>query len=181
MDRERLDITKLRTVEDIDTVNYPDFFGDAHNDGVNGWVKFIQSPVSQRDLDRICELSTKSEKVKLGNNMGELFMGRRPRRSLDLVPYWADRMVTKVTKIDKCRGCPFQDIADSCDPVCTFAPNFADAPRRNLLKLSDVSDKRVKRSDNRVLCVFIPEERVFSVDKKPIWCKLEETSVTYRR
>lgn len=91
-------------------------------------------------------------------------------------------MITKTirTKVDKCRGCDFQDIADSADPVCIFEPNFTNAPRRNLLKLSDVSEERVKRSDNRVLCVFIPEERVFNVDKKPAWCKLEEASITYR-
>lgn len=77
MDPKRLDITKLQTVEDIDTVNYPDFFGNVHNDGVDGWVKFIKSPVAQRDLDRVCELSTRSKKIKLGNNMGALFVEKR--------------------------------------------------------------------------------------------------------
>lgn len=90
-------------------------------------------------------------------------------------------MVTDVIKVDKCRGCDFQDFSDGLDPVCIFEPNFADAPRRNLLRLSDVSEERVKRCDNKVLCVFIPFERVFNVDKKPKWCKLEETSITYRK
>lgn len=70
----KLDLTALNTVEDLDAVKWSDYFGSEHNNGINGWVKSIKYPVKQDDLNRICELSQRSNKIRLSWNMGELFV-----------------------------------------------------------------------------------------------------------
>jgi len=80
------------------------------------------------------------------------------------------------TLIDKCKGCPFLDIADSLDRVCTFKPNFKVAPKKRHYRKSHV-DPDVKRKGDYTMCVFI--DWFYEYDKKPGWCRLKKTSITY--
>ena len=81
------------------------------------------------------------------------------------------------TLIDSCTGCAFADISDAADMVCSFEPNFAAAPKKRHLKLSDVSDEDIKRKDDKTLCVLV--DWFYRYDKKPGWCRLKKTSLTY--
>ena len=70
MAREILDITKLRTVEDLNSTDFSKYAEETHP----SWVRHINSPVAQDDLDRICDLSEEEGcKVQLGWIMGELY------------------------------------------------------------------------------------------------------------
>lgn len=70
----KLDLTTLNTVMDLESIKWSDYFGSTHNDSVNGWVKHIKYPVAQRDLDRVCKMSKRSDKIRLNWNAGELFV-----------------------------------------------------------------------------------------------------------
>ncbi len=72
--REILDITKIQTLEDL---NSTDFKKYACNQ-FKSWVRYINDPVAQNDLDRICELAhEEGSKIKLGWSMGELYYKER--------------------------------------------------------------------------------------------------------
>ncbi len=67
---KRLDITKIKTVEDLNSVNFSEYV-DKH---FLMWVRYIVFPIKTESLNRICELSTKEgSKVTLGWSMGELY------------------------------------------------------------------------------------------------------------
>lgn len=90
--QEILDITKIRTVEDLNSID----FNKYTNDGDLSWVRHINDPVMQSDLSRICDLSTKvGSKVTLGWSMGELFYKIRalPQiKALKQVPLFNDEI-----------------------------------------------------------------------------------------
>jgi len=70
MEKERLDIKTLKTVEDLNSVNFSQFA----NDQFKNWVKYIVYPVSTNDLNRLCELAeSRSCKVRLWWSMGDLY------------------------------------------------------------------------------------------------------------
>ena len=81
-------------------------------------------------------------------------------------------------EVDRCNECRFCKIADSLDPICVFEPNFERAPKRRLLKLSNV-EPDTKRKDDKVTAIFIPEDRVYFADKKPTWCRLKHMQIAY--
>jgi len=66
---ELLDITTLKTVEDINAADFSKFADDKYKT----WVRHIVYPVRQKELDRVCELATKSDKIGLKWSMGDLF------------------------------------------------------------------------------------------------------------
>lgn len=74
MNKPILDLAKLNTVENLESIVWSDYFCDVHNNGTDGWVKNIKYPVKQSDLDRVCELSQQSDKIRLSWNIGELFV-----------------------------------------------------------------------------------------------------------
>lgn len=68
--QETLDITKVKTVEDLNSVDFNKYADKRFSE----WVRHINYPVKQKDLYRVCDLSTKTgSKVILGWSMGELF------------------------------------------------------------------------------------------------------------
>jgi hypothetical protein len=72
-ERKRLDITKLKTIEDLDNTPWEDYLGE----GDKQWVKYIEYPVAQSELDRVSELSFEEGcNVKITWNMGELYFSR---------------------------------------------------------------------------------------------------------
>ncbi len=65
-----LDISNLKTVEDL---NSTDFSKYACKEFKN-YVRHINNPVAQDDLERICDLAhQEGSKVKLNWRMGELY------------------------------------------------------------------------------------------------------------
>jgi len=71
-----LDITKIQTVEDLNSVNFDEYTDTEQHPS---WVRYINDPVSQKDLDRICDLSEEvGSNVQLGCSMGELYYKVRP-------------------------------------------------------------------------------------------------------
>jgi hypothetical protein len=72
-ERERLDITKLKTVEDLNNTPWEDYAGE----GSKQWVRYIKYPVAASELDRVNELSfEKGCNVKITWNMGDLYFSR---------------------------------------------------------------------------------------------------------
>lgn len=73
-ERKRLDITKLKTTEDLNNTPFEDYVDDK----MKTWVRYIVYPVAQSELDRISELSFDDENccVKLTWSMGELSFSR---------------------------------------------------------------------------------------------------------
>lgn len=68
--REILDITKIQTLEDLNSTDFKKYECDQHE----AWVRHINNPVAQDDLNRICDLSEEEgAKVQLGWTMGELY------------------------------------------------------------------------------------------------------------
>jgi hypothetical protein len=72
-ERKRLDITKLKTIEDLNNTPWEDYLGDEYTQ----WVKYIVYPVAQSELDRVSEMSFEEGcNVKITWNMGELYFSR---------------------------------------------------------------------------------------------------------
>ncbi len=70
MPKERLDTRQIKTVEQLNAVN----FSKYENRVDKGHVEYVQDPISSAELSRICELSTdQGSKVTLSWNMAELF------------------------------------------------------------------------------------------------------------
>lgn len=67
---DKLDITKIKTVEDLDKSILSKYCKDKY---CKGFITEIKYPVAQKDLDKICFLSEESKKYKLYNSKGELF------------------------------------------------------------------------------------------------------------
>lgn len=74
MGQERLDIAKLQSVEDLEAVNWSQYFCGVHNNGIDGWLKHIKYPVLSEDLNRVCKLAAKCKRIRLSHGMGELFV-----------------------------------------------------------------------------------------------------------
>ncbi len=65
-----LDISSLKTVEDLNNTDFSKYACKRHK----SWVRHINNPVAQDDLNRICDLSEEEgAKVQLGWTMGELY------------------------------------------------------------------------------------------------------------
>lgn len=76
-ERKRLDITKILTVEDINNTPWEDYTDERFK----SWVRYINDPTAQSDLDRLNELSFTGEGclVRLTWSMGELSFRRIER------------------------------------------------------------------------------------------------------
>lgn len=74
LEQEVLDITRIQTVKDLNSVDFSKYVSQQHL----SWVRHITSPISSKELDRICDLSEKSgSKIQLGWLMGELYYKTR--------------------------------------------------------------------------------------------------------
>ena len=70
LEKAILDITKIRTVEDLNSVDFSKYADDRFLT----WVRHINSPVTSNDLDRVSDLSEEvGAKVILGWTLGELY------------------------------------------------------------------------------------------------------------
>lgn len=68
-EQERLDITKIKTVEELNSIDFSKYADKRHP----SWARYIVSPVTSKALNEICDLSTKEgSMVDLGWTMGEL-------------------------------------------------------------------------------------------------------------
>ena len=71
-ERKLLDITKILTVADLDAVKWEDYlFADGQ------WLKYIEYPLSQREMSRVSALSSKSDLNIIGNSMGDMYYSPR--------------------------------------------------------------------------------------------------------
>lgn len=67
--QKRLDITKIKTVEELNSIDFSKYADKRYL----SWVRHIVSPVTSKALNEICDLSTKvGSMVDLGWSMGEL-------------------------------------------------------------------------------------------------------------
>jgi len=72
--QERLDITKIKTVDDLNSVNFSKYADKQYE----SWVRHIVLPVTTKALNEICDLSTKEgSMVNLGWSMGEIFYSNK--------------------------------------------------------------------------------------------------------
>lgn len=87
-----LDITKIRTIEDLNSTKFSEYIDSKHK----SWVRHINNPVAQDDLNRVCNLSDEvGAKINLGWSMGELFYNVRalPQiKALKQVPLFDDKI-----------------------------------------------------------------------------------------
>jgi len=65
--REILDIVKIKTVEQLESVPWKRYLHD------HSWLKHIKYPLSQKEMTRVCLLSEQSDKVRLRNSMGDMY------------------------------------------------------------------------------------------------------------
>ena len=73
-EQKRLDITKIKTVEELNSIDFSKY-ADKRS---QSWVRYIVSPVTSKALNEICDLSEKEgATVKLGWTMGELYYNNR--------------------------------------------------------------------------------------------------------
>ena len=77
----RLDITTLKTVENIEAINESDYFPEVHTTKTDGWVRYIEYPISQKKPDRICPLAANFDKILFSNSMGELYVEQKLKRN----------------------------------------------------------------------------------------------------
>ena len=69
-----LDIIKIRTVEDLNSIDFSKYASKLHK----SWVKHIQYPVDSKELSRVCNLSDeKNAKTGLCWRGGELFYHKK--------------------------------------------------------------------------------------------------------
>lgn len=66
MKRKILDITKITTLEELDGVDWREYLDDR------SWLRFIKYPLSQREMNRVCDLAAKSDITILCNSMGDM-------------------------------------------------------------------------------------------------------------
>lgn len=68
---DRLDTTKILNVDEhLNKINWDNYLDEKDKQ----WVRYINYPISQAELDRICELSqSPKSKIKLINSMGDLY------------------------------------------------------------------------------------------------------------
>ena len=72
--QERLDITEIKTVEDINATDFSKYVDKPSS----SWVKYVVYPVASKVLDDLCKLSTKEgSTVKLGWSMGDLYYSNK--------------------------------------------------------------------------------------------------------
>lgn len=72
--QERLDITKIKTVEELNSIDFSKYADKRYQ----SWVRYIVSPVTSMALNDICNLSEKEgATVDLGWTMGELYYNNR--------------------------------------------------------------------------------------------------------
>ena len=70
MEQKCLDITKIKTVKELNSIDFSKYVDKQSSP----WVKYVKSPVPSKALDAICNLSTKEgSMVTLGWSMGDLF------------------------------------------------------------------------------------------------------------
>lgn len=74
MEQKRLDISKVKTVEELNSIN----FGEYADKQYKSWIRFIVFPITTKALNEICKLSTKEgSMVNLGWSMGDLYYKKR--------------------------------------------------------------------------------------------------------
>lgn len=72
--QERLDVTKIDTVEKLNSTDFSKYI-DKHDES---WIRYIIFPVSTVALNKICELSTQEGSMfNLGWTMGDLFYKKK--------------------------------------------------------------------------------------------------------
>lgn len=64
-EQPKLDLAKINTVSDLLRVNWPLYMDSFHKE----YVRYIKYPVTQKNLDKLCELSN-----GFWNSGGELFI-----------------------------------------------------------------------------------------------------------
>lgn len=67
---KKLNISTLKTVEDLEKVDWKLYTDKTYKT----WVRSIKYPVSEDDLNRVCDLSDKSTKLRLGWSSGDLYV-----------------------------------------------------------------------------------------------------------
>ena len=77
---KKLDLTKLKTVKDIDNVNWLDYALEPYKEDDGLWIKFIQYPIPDHEVHRVCSLSRQSSKVSLNHHMGDIYATFSQRR-----------------------------------------------------------------------------------------------------
>jgi len=74
MEQEKLDITTIKTIEDINNTDFEKYSSEQFSN----WLKHIVYPVSQDDLNRVNELSFQPGcEVELTWSMGDLYWRKR--------------------------------------------------------------------------------------------------------
>ena len=68
-----IDISKIKTLNQLEKIKWDKYCSKD----MKTWVKFIASPVAQKDLDNICHLAEQSNVIRMGNHMGELYYIKR--------------------------------------------------------------------------------------------------------
>ena len=72
--RERLNVAKIQTIEDLNSVD----FNKYTDTNFLSWVRYIVLPIKTKSLNKICKLSTEEgSKVRLSWLMGELYYKKR--------------------------------------------------------------------------------------------------------
>ena len=80
MNRDRIDLTELRTAADIDAVKWEDYASSL----CPFYVKYIKEFYTTT-LDRVCELSLQCDTVRLSWSAGELYFTRTWQRELPFI------------------------------------------------------------------------------------------------
>lgn len=72
--RECLNIAKIQTIEDLNSVD----FSKYTDTNFLSWVRYTMLPIKTESLNKICKLSTEEgSKIRLSWLMGELFYKKR--------------------------------------------------------------------------------------------------------
>lgn len=74
----RVDLKLVRTLEDVNLIDWFDYVDPDYRDENYGWVRRIEYPVNCDDLDRVCSLSRMpGSKYRLGWSAGDLYVSKQ--------------------------------------------------------------------------------------------------------
>ena len=72
--QERLDITEIKTIEDINSTDFSKYVDRQES----SWVRYLVYPVASKVLDSLCKLSAEEgSMVDLGWSMGDLYYSNK--------------------------------------------------------------------------------------------------------